>query len=102
MGHMHRIIKGIRPPTKVTIEKIMNYDMEQETTLEPACGNIYRKNYIGVNKITFNELKGIISTDLPGCFPITPARGNEYIFVMYEFDSNSILSAPIKNRTKNP
>ena len=29
MGHMHRIIKGIRPSTEITKEQIMNYDMEQ-------------------------------------------------------------------------
>ena len=64
----------------------MNEDMEQEPPLEPARGNIEQKHYIGVNAIKLDELKGIISMDLPGRFPITSARGNIYIFVIYGFD----------------
>ena len=42
----------------------------------------------------------MISMDLPGCFPINSARGNVCIFVMYDFDSDIIIAASIKNRTK--
>ena len=76
MGHMHQIIKGIRTSTKVTIGAIMNDDMEQKFPLEQAHGNIDQNNYIGVNTIEFDNLKSIISTYLPGNFPITSARGN--------------------------
>ena len=78
----------------------MNDDMEQEPRLEPARGNLDRKHYIVVNAIEFDDIKYIISTDLPGCFPKTSARENAYIFIMYDFDSNRILAVPIKNRTK--
>ena len=74
--------------------------MEQEPALEPARGNIYLKHYIGVNAINFDELKGIISMDPSGILPITSERRNAYTFVMLDFDSNSILDVPIKNRTK--
>ena len=47
----------------------MNDGMEQEPPLEPEHVNLDRKQYIGVNTIKFDELKGIISTNLPGCFP---------------------------------
>ena len=42
-----------------------------DAPLEPECGNIDQKHYIGVNLINFDELKVIILTDLPGRFPIT-------------------------------
>ena len=82
MGHMHRIIKGIRPSTKVTIKKILNGKIKQELPLELACGNIDRKHYIGLNAIKFDELKGIIPTDLPGSFYIFSAIGNACFSVM--------------------
>ena len=50
----------------------MTDKMEQE----PSRGNLDRKSYIGVNIIKFDELKGIISTDLSGCFPMISVRGN--------------------------
>ena len=61
----------------------MNDDMEQEPPLEPEHVNLDRKQYIGVNTIKFDDLKGIISTDLPGRLPITSARGNASVFLMY-------------------
>ncbi len=36
--------------------------------------------------------------DLTGQFPTTSSQGNSYILVVYDFDSNGILIAPLKNR----
>jgi hypothetical protein len=41
---------------------------------------------------------GQIYTYLTGRFPTTSHSGNKYIPVLYEIDSSSVLSAPIKNR----
>jgi hypothetical protein len=101
MGHMHRIRQGIRPSTKITMDALMQEETTAEPNMDPPRGNIDRKHYVGVNAIKFEDLKGIISTDLPGRFPLTSARGNAYVFVLYDFDSNSILAVPIKNRTKH-
>jgi len=35
--------------------------------------------------------------DLTGQFPATSSQGNSYILVVYDFDSNGILIAPLKN-----
>ena len=37
-------------------------------------------------------------SDLTGRFPHISSRGNEYLFTMYDYDSNTILQVPIKNR----
>jgi hypothetical protein len=42
--------------------------------------------------------KGQISTDLTVIFPTTSLSGNKYILILYDYDSNSVLSAPMKNR----
>jgi len=43
------------------------------------------------------EVTGQISTDLTGRFPVTSSRGNKYLLVLYNYDSNSILTAAMKN-----
>jgi hypothetical protein len=39
-----------------------------------------------------------IYKDLKGRFPTTSLSGNKYILILYDYDSNSVLSAPVKNR----
>jgi hypothetical protein len=39
-----------------------------------------------------------IYTELTGRFPTTSLSGNKYILILYDYDSNSVLSAPMKNR----
>ena len=39
--------------------------------------------------------------DLTGAFPYTSSRGNKYLYVMYDHDSNGILVTPLKNRNAN-
>ena len=37
-----------------------------------------------------------IYSDLPGQFPTKYPKGNQYIFVLYHYDSNEILTEPMK------
>ena len=37
-------------------------------------------------------------SDQTGKFIIQSSRGENYIFILYDYDSNSILSIPLKNR----
>ena len=41
---------------------------------------------------------GIAYTDLPGRFPYKSSQSNEYMMVVYHYDSNSINVTPLKNR----
>ena len=47
---------------------------------------------------TSKKLKGLVSTDLPGRFPFTSSKNNNYIMCMYDYNSNAIWSHPIKSR----
>jgi hypothetical protein len=40
---------------------------------------------------------GQIYTDKTGRFPIVSSKGNKYIMVLYDYDSNAILAKPIKD-----
>jgi hypothetical protein len=42
---------------------------------------------------------GQIYTDQTGRFPVVSSKGNKYIMVLYDYDSNAILAKTIKNRT---
>ena len=102
MGHLHMIRKGIRPtPGKKTVEinELMNEVMEPDYD-ETICHELplNRKHKVGVAVFKFDELNGMISTDLPGRFPITSARGNSYILVMYCYTNKTILATGIRTQ----
>jgi hypothetical protein len=100
MGHMHMIRKGIRSTDKPTINEIMNEELDPEPQLDPLRHSSNQQHYVGVTTIAFEDLKGIVATDLPGRFPTTSGQGNAYVMVLYDFDSNSINAVGIKNRKK--
>ena len=37
-------------------------------------------------------------TDLTGPFPSVSSRGNKYVLIAYDYDSNAILATPVKTR----
>ena len=43
--------------------------------------------------------EGKIYSDLCGRFPTISSRGNKYVYVMYVYDCNAILTTAIKNRS---
>eukprot|EP00957_Ditylum_brightwellii_P026572 2009376-Ditylum_brightwellii.AAC.1 len=43
---------------------------------------------------------GAIYSNITGKFPYPSCKGHQYIMVMYDWDSNSILGEPMKNKTK--
>jgi hypothetical protein len=45
-------------------------------------------------------ITGQIFSDQTGMFIATSSRGNKYLFLLYDYDSNSIHSEPIPNRNK--
>lgn len=48
--------------------------------------------------ITWKQLSKTYS-DQTGRFPVQSSSGNNYIFILYHFNSNGILAQPIKNRS---
>jgi hypothetical protein len=42
---------------------------------------------------------GQIYTDQTGRLPVVLSKGNKYIMILYDYDSNAILAQPIKDRT---
>jgi hypothetical protein len=44
-------------------------------------------------------IAGQIYTDQTGIFPVVSSKGNTYIMISYDYDSNAILAQPIKDQT---
>ena len=45
-----------------------------------------------------DQLKELITTDLPGRYPVISKRGHKYLLVIYDYDANYIHATPIKSR----
>ena len=74
--------------------------MEDQPPLDPPVHNLDMTHSVGASVFPLEDLKGMICTDLPGRFTLNSSRGNCYIFVLYDYDSNAILAHPIKSRAK--
>jgi hypothetical protein len=83
-GHMNQICQNIRSTQPAVVDPTPESDMLQEG----KC------NFIYAAIMETNQ----IYTDPTGRFPTTSLSGNKYILILYDYDSNSFLSAPMKNR----
>jgi hypothetical protein len=84
-GHMDQSRKNVRSTKKEPIES--------ETTPTQNVNN-------EPTHLTFATIEdtGNIYTDQTGRFPVTSSQGHKYILIMYDYDSNAILTEPIKSR----
>ncbi len=48
--------------------------------------------------LVYATVTGQIFTDQTGRFPVVSSKGNKYVMVLYDYDSNAILAEPIKSR----
>jgi hypothetical protein len=83
-GHMNQIRQNIRSTQPVVEITAPEPDMIQED----------KYHYIYAATLETNQ----IYSDLTGIFPTTSLSGNKYILILYDYDSNSILSAPMKKQ----
>lgn len=86
-GHMDQTRKNIRP-TPHDITETDDNDIVPQEADNIATNHLY---------LTI-ETTGKIYTDQTGRFPVKSSRGNQYILVAYDYDSNAILTEPLKNR----
>jgi hypothetical protein len=83
-GHLNQIRQNIRSTQQGVVVTAPETDMVQED----KC------HYLYATTLETNQ----IYSDLTGRFPTTSLSGNTYMLILYDYDSNSILSAPMKNR----
>jgi hypothetical protein len=83
-GHMNHILQNNGSTQPAVVEPTPESYMVQEDKCKFMYAAIMKNNQI--------------YTDLTGRFPTTCLSGKKQILILYEYDSNSVLSAPMKNR----
>jgi hypothetical protein len=90
----------------VTVDNVRKYLFKSDATAKGHMNQIRQNihstqpvvedmcDYIYAAIIETNQ----IFSDLTGRLPTTSLSGNKYILILYDYDSSSFLSAPIKNR----
>ena len=66
---------------------------------EPSIDNGQRTHYVFAAVVEVHPTTGQVHSDLTGRFPVQSSRGNKYLLVLYDYDSNAILVEPMKNRS---
>ena len=84
-GHMAQTRKNVRSTKPNPIKEYKNKDQ----LVGKKKQDIFTKVY---------DVRDTIFSDQTGQFPTRSRRGNKYIMVMVEIDSNAILVEPMKSR----
>ena len=64
----------------------------------PSSDTPNTKQYTICSKLIPFSPKELSYGDITGSFPFTSSRGNKYLYIMYDYDSNAILVHPLKSR----
>ena len=72
---------------------------EDSEDFPPLITNGERTNYLYPAVIELTQPAGTIHTDQTGKFPVQSKSGNNYLLILYDYDSNYIHAEPIKNRS---
>ena len=97
-GHLDQQRKNLRstkPKRAVATRKLLPGNDETEQDLHPAQHQ-HRTNYVYAD---CHDITGQIFSDQPGRFLVSSVSGHQYIMVVYDYDSNSILAEPMKSRS---
>jgi hypothetical protein len=74
--------------------------IESEPEQEPDPTSLPQRTH-QVFTVIVDSGTGKIYTDQTGRFPVTSSRGNKYLFVLFDYDSNAIIAEPIKSRQQD-
>ena len=95
-GHGRKIKSGLRSTKQSLVEQALAEELEFDpapATTKPKQNNIYTKVYN-----LHDDLQRKIYTDQTGTFPVQSYSGKQYIMILVELDSSSILSEGLSSR----
>ena len=82
-----------KQPFKDTLHQHLSEDFFPPSSIPNVKSNAI------INSIIPMSPTGLGYTDPAGRFPYRSTRGNEYIFISYNYDANAILATAMKDRT---
>jgi hypothetical protein len=89
-GHLDQQRKNIRSTKQPVAE-----DDDDSTTVETTN---HRTNFVYATVGVVHVPTGQLYTDQTGRFPVDSNEGHKYVMILYDYDSNVILTAPLKDR----
>jgi len=92
-GHMRKMKSGICS----TKREQTNSTTPQATEQQPRQTKKVKDIMVKLVDIQ-DELRQTVYTDQPGKFPTKSSKGNQYIMVIAELDSNAILFEPVRSK----
>lgn len=88
MGHMDQVRQNLQP-TKL---------QSPSSDYRPSDNPTKVKSFETISQIVAFTPKEFAYGDLTGAFPFKSSRGNKYLYLVYDYDSNAILVHPLKSR----
>ena len=94
-GHMDAQRQGTRStkPPQEERNDIVKQILEDHFPESTGTGELSNTCYVAMH-----ETRGQVHSDLTGRFPIPSSAGNQYILIVYDYDSNNIIMEPVNNR----
>ena len=102
-GHLNQERKNTQS-TKPTLSINPNVKLEPATiesfsdTFPTSDTPNLKSHHCFASLVSFQTTAKAYS-DQTGRFPYTSSRGNQYLMIVYDYDSNAILQEPLKNKT---
>jgi hypothetical protein len=97
-GHLKQHRQGTRSTKASSTKPLPFLDEESETDFPKQLDDGIRTHQVYA-AVLDKSPTGSIYTDQTGRFPLPSSSGNQYLFVLYDYDSNYIDAHPIPNRT---
>ena len=101
MGHLDQEYQGLQSTKTKAVQHLIEnekLDLETKQCFFPQMSNIPTKTYDCVAQLVPFEAKNKGYMDLTGRFPYKSSSGNEYILIVYDYDSNAILAEALSSR----
>ena len=90
--------QGLRSTKVRMVPEVLEEDFGKDNDIMPRPGRKWKDIVVRIYDLN-NEMREKIYIDQTGHFPTRSSRGNQYIMVMCEMDSDAILFEAMKNRT---
>ena len=97
-GHGRKTKSGLRS-TKANADSEPDFDDVENATMNQTHSLTKQKESVLMVFDLSDEAQRLMYTDQTGKFPKKSSKGNHYIMVLIEIDSNAILVEAMKNRT---
>ena len=95
-GHMHQIRQGIKSTKAPAAPLPLIPEATVQEDFHPTDNPTERTHACYASTIPI--VTGKTYSDQTGRFLIPSSRGNNYLFILYDYDSNIILAEPIPDR----